>query len=317
MRAATRQSPLALTQTRMVGSLLNAAGVVDRVREVGIVTSADEQQEVSVAALGGKGVFCKEVQQAVLNGHADFAVHSAKDLPAVTPAGLCLAAVPTRGDFRDALVGSRLSDLPYGARVATGSVRRRAQLALQRPDLEFFDLRGNIETRLRKAKHFDAIVVALAALQRLELKPSVVEPLSHQLVVPQAAQGALAVECRADDQATVAALKVIEDPFARLAVDVERGFLAALGGGCDTPAGALALPQLALSPSSGEVKVELLAMLACLDNKTFLRHRRSAVLAVDDREGEAETLGREAALFLLNRVGGDSLLAANEALASV
>lgn len=205
---------------------------------VPIRTTGDRLVAASLADIGGKGVFVRALQAAVLEGRADLAVHSAKDLPSQTPEGLCLAAVPPRGEVRDALVGSRLADLGEGAVVATGSARRRVQLADRRPDLRFADLRGNIDTRLAKAADFDAVVMALVALERLERRPPVLEVLDADLMVPQVGQGALAVECRASDRELRRLLAAIEDPTSRRCVDAERAFLAALGGDCTVPAGA-------------------------------------------------------------------------------
>ncbi len=215
--------------------------------------------------MGGKGVFVKEVQAAVLDGRADIAVHSAKDLPSVTFDGLVLAAVPERGDARDALVGCTLAELAPGAVVATGSVRRRAQLAHLRPDLTFAGLRGNMATRLEKAAGFDAIVVAAVALQRLGWGERIAEVLDPADMLPQVAQGALAVECRDDDAATLAALAAIEHPASRRAVDAERAFLAERGGDCTLPAGAHAV-------TDGDTVV-LDALLASLDGHVVLRRR--------------------------------------------
>ena len=206
-----------------------------------IRTEGDRRAEAPLADIGGKGVFVRALQAAVLDGRADVAVHSAKDLPSVTPAGLCIAAVPQRGEVRDALVGGRLGDLPAGAVVATGSARRRVQLAERRRDLRFADLRGNIDTRLAKAAAFDAVVVALVALERLGRRPAVLEALDVDVMVPQVGQGALAVECRAGDTETRRLLAMIEDPVSRRCVDAERAFLAALGGDCTVPAGAHAV----------------------------------------------------------------------------
>lgn len=298
MLAATRQSPLALWQTRHVAALLVAAGVVDRVAELVVSTVGDRRRDAPIHAMGGKGVFSKEVQQAVLDGRADIAVHSAKDLTSQTPEGLVLAAVPGRGDTRDALVGTRLADLPPGARVATGSVRRRAQLAWHRPDLVFSELRGNIATRLGRARQFDAIVMAMAAVERLELDPEVLDPLDHEVMVPQVAQGALAIECRADDHDTIAALRAVEDPAARRAVDAERAFLAELGGDCTLPAGAVAMLS---DTARGDGDVELVAMVASLDGRRLLRQQSHG--------SDPDALGRAAALSLLDDAGGRALLA--------
>ena len=196
--------------------------------------------------MGGKGVFVKEVQQAVLDGRADIAVHSAKDLPAATVDGLVLASITERADPRDVLVGARYDALPLGAHVATGAQRRRAQLAFHRPDLRFSELRGNIATRLAKASAYDAIVMARAALDRLEPQlrangtmPAIVDTLDPAVMTPQVGQGALAIECRAGDE-VVHRLTAIEHGPSRRAVDAERAFLAELGGDCTLPAGAFA-----------------------------------------------------------------------------
>ena len=240
LRAATRASPLALWQTDAVARLVAAAHPGLVVEAVPMQTRGDRLAEASLADIGGKGVFVRALQAAVLEGRADLAVHSAKDLPAITPEGLCIAAVPPRGEVRDALVGARLGDLPPGAVVATGAARRRVQLAERRADLRFADLRGNIDTRLAKAGSFDAVVVALVALERLGRRPSLLEALAVDVMVPQVGQGALAVECRADDAELRGRLAAIQDPATRRCVDAERAFLAALGGDCTIPAGAYA-----------------------------------------------------------------------------
>ncbi len=289
LRAATRSSPLALWQTRHVAALLAPLGV--DVELVEISTDGDRRQDVPIHEIGGKGVFAKEVQLAVLDGRADIAVHSMKDLPSVTADGLTLAAVPARGDVRDALVGCTLTALRPGALVGTGSIRRRAQLAALRPDLVFGELRGNIGTRLSKAGQFDAIVVAAVALERLGAQPAVVDPLGVDLALPQVGQGALAVEARADDPDTVAALVSIEHPSSRRAVDAERAFLAELGGDCDLPAGAYAVIE------RGEVRLR--SLLAAEDGTTVLR---------DDRCGDdGPSLGLAAARSLLASGGADLL----------
>ncbi len=292
IRAATRGSPLARWQAEHVADLLTAAGA-DAVDLVIVETTGDLDRTTPLEQLGGQGVFVKEVQAAVLDGRADVAVHSAKDLPAATPEGLVLAAVPGRGDPRDALVGARWADLPEGATVATGSIRRRAHLAHRRPDLRFAGLRGNIATRLAKAVEFDAVVVAMAALDRLGLAPDVVDPLDPDVLLPQVGQGALALECRTDDDATLELLARIEDPDARRAVDAERGFLAELGAGCDLPIAAHATVR----PDGA---VELTAALSSSDGD---------VLLVDGRSGDdPEALGRAAARHLLDERGGSDLL---------
>ncbi len=292
IRAATRGSPLARWQAEHVADLLTAAGA-DAVDLVIVETTGDLDRTTPLEQLGGQGVFVKEVQAAVLDGRADVAVHSAKDLPAATPEGLVLAAVPGRGDLRDALVGARWADLSEGATVATGSIRRRAHLAHRRPDLRFAGLRGNIATRLAKAAEFDAVVVAMAALDRLGLAPDVVDPLDPDVLLPQVGQGALALECRTDDDATLELLARIEDPDARRAVDAERGFLAELGAGCELPIAAHATVR-------PDGVVELTAALSSSDGD---------VLLVDARSGDdPEALGRAAARHLLDERGGSDLL---------
>lgn len=286
LRVATRASRLARWQAERTGALLARDRDVD-VEYVEVTTTGDVRQDVELHAIGGTGVFAKEVQQAVLDGRADIAVHSAKDLPAETPAGLVLAAVPERGDPRDALVGAPLGQIPTGGIVGTDSVRRRAQLAHTRPDLLFGSLRGNIETRLRKQRDdgFDAIVVALAALERLDLDDHVAEVLDPSVVLPQVAQGALAVECRIDDRASLRRLAAIDDRYAHRAVNAERAYLAELGGGCNLPCGALAAiagPDIVLD-----------AVLATLDGHVVLRSR-----VIGD---DPDDVGRTAARDLLSK----------------
>ena len=292
LRAATRGSALALWQTRHVASLLGRD-----LEEVVVSTVGDRELNVPIHTMGGKGVFVKEVQAALLDGRADIAVHSGKDLPARTPPELTLVAVPTRADARDALIGSTWDALPTGARVATGSVRRRAQLAWHRPDLVFSELRGNIQTRLEKLASggFDAIVMAAAALDRLELAlDAEVDRLDPSIMVPQVAQGALAIECRADDTATIEALQAIQDPATRRVVDAERAFLDELGGDCDLPAGAHAVLDR-------DGTIEIVGMLSSLDGRILIRERR--------RGDDPDVLGRGVARFLLDERGGTDLLA--------
>lgn len=287
MRIATRGSALARWQAGRVATLLG-----DDVELVIVETTGDRQADVPIHTMGGTGVFVKEVQQAVLDDRADVAVHSAKDLPSEHAPGLVIAAVPERGDPRDALVGSTLDDLPTGAQVATGSVRRRAQLAALRPDLGFHELRGNIDTRLTKAAGFDAIVVAAAALDRLGLAGHIAERLEPSVMLPQVAQGALAVECRDDDEATRERLAAIDDPGAHRAVQAERAFLAELGGGCNLPCGAFAQRR--------DEDLDIEVVLASLDGRVVLRATAG--------DHDPERLGREIARRLLDEDGGRALL---------
>jgi hydroxymethylbilane synthase len=288
LRVATRSSALARWQAERVVELLGMDA-----EYVIVSTKGDERRDVPIHAMGGTGVFVKEVEQTVLDGDADMAVHSAKDLPSGTAPGLVLAAFPERADARDALVGSALDDVPTGGRVGTGSVRRRAQLAALRPDLGFAELRGNIPTRLEKAAGFDAVVLAAAALDRLGLGDRIAERLDPSVLLPQVAQGALAVECRVDDDQTGDVLAAIDDARVRAAVTAERAYLAALGGGCNLPCGALAE-----AGPGGRVSLE--ALLASLDGRITLRVR------VDGDDPEA--VGLEAARRLVDERGGRLVL---------
>ncbi len=296
LRAATRRSPLAMWQAAHVRDLLLAAHPGLAVELVGLETEGDQRLDVPISAIGGKGVFAKEVQQAVLAGRADFAVHSAKDLPAVTVEGLTLAAVPARGDARDALVGATLETLPHGATVATGSQRRRAQLARLRPDLAFTELRGNMASRLAKVPEGGAIVVAVAAFERLGLTEHLAEVLDVEQMVPQVGQGALAIECREDDAATLALLAAIEHAPTRHRVDAERAFLAELGGDCDLPAGAHA--RFEGVQDAGVLVLDAFLASAGDGSGRFERHRAAG----DD----GEALGASAARHLRLALGPDA-----------
>ncbi len=295
-RLATRGSPLALWQANHVASLLSTARPGLPVELVTVTTTGDRRSDVPVWEIGGQGVFVGEVQAAVLSGEADAAVHSAKDLPPVPAPGLCLAAVPRRGDPRDALVGRRLAELAPGATVATGSQRRRAQMAWLRPDLKFQSLRGNIETRLSRVPEDGAIVMALAALTRLGLAPEPMETLALDVMLPQVAQGALAVECRADDEATLELLAPLEDLGSRRAVDAERAFLVSVGGACDLPVAGHARPA-----DGGELRFD--GLLAAPDGSALVRAGSTA------RPEDAAALGQAVAEMVLAD-GGRELLAA-------
>jgi hydroxymethylbilane synthase len=291
LRAATRGSALARWQTDHVIELLGV-----EVEVVVVQTEGDRRTDVPIEAIGGRGVFVKEVQAAVLEGRADFAVHSAKDLPSsreLQPDGLVIGSVPERADARDALVGSTLDALPVGGLVATGSVRRRVQLANLRPDLTFTGLRGNIDTRLAKAAHHDAIVMAAAALHRLGRDDVIAETLDPDVLLPQVAQGALAIECRSDDDAVLAALAAVEHGPSRRAVDAERAFLAELGGGCDLPVGAFA-------EAADDGTITMRGLIASHDGRVVLRERVTG----DD----PSALGKELATALLDGAGGRALL---------
>ena len=291
IRVATRGSASARWQAERVVARLGVPAEL-----VIVSTTGDRDRTSAIHAIGGNGVFVKEVQEALRRGEADVAVHSAKDLPAVTPDDLIIGAVPERADARDALVGSTLAGLAEAATVGTGSVRRRAQLAALRPDLRFAELRGNVPTRVERASEFDAVVIAAAALARLELADRATEVLPIEVMLPMVGQGALAVECRADDAATVERLAGIDDARAHRALDAERGFLAELGGGCTMPCGAYAVET-----ADGALCVEVL--LAAGDGSRVLRTTRTGT--------DGPALGRAAARHLLDDLGGADLLAAD------
>jgi hydroxymethylbilane synthase len=202
-----------------------------------VETTGDVRNDVPLHTIGGQGVFVKEVQFAVLDGRADIAVHSAKDLPSTEADGLRIAAFCARRDAADALVGRGLDELAPGATVATGSVRRRAQLSAARPDLRFAELRGNIDTRLAKIPDEGAIVMAVAALEILGMTDRIAQRLDVDTFVPAVGQGCVAVECRAGDGATREVLSAIDHTPTRHHVEVERAFLAELGSGCSLPVG--------------------------------------------------------------------------------
>jgi hydroxymethylbilane synthase len=203
-------------------------------------THGDRTQSANVPLhhIGGQGVFTKEVQEAVLDGRADVAVHSAKDLPTERPDDLDIGAIMARRTATDALIGRKLSDLDGGATIATGSVRRRAQLLETRSDLNFAELRGNIETRLQKIPEGGAIVMAIAALEVLDLTDHIAEELDPTFFVPAVGQGAVAIECRRDNSAVIDALAIINDEITATAVSIERAYLEELGAGCSAPVGA-------------------------------------------------------------------------------
>lgn len=238
IRLATRGSRQAVTQAEGVRTALAQRGIESEL--VIVDTHGDRTQAANVPLhqIGGQGVFTKEVQEAVLDGRADAAVHSAKDLPTERPSHLEIGAIMARRSATDALIGSKLDELGEGATIATGSVRRRAQLAEIRPDLRFIELRGNIETRLQKIPDGGAIVMAVAALEVLDLTTHIADVLDPAVFIPAVGQGAVAVECRGDDNTTLEALRSINDDVTFASVTVERAYLGELGVGCSAPVGA-------------------------------------------------------------------------------
>jgi hydroxymethylbilane synthase len=296
LRLATRGSALALAQSRLVVDGLRAAWPEVTVELVTVLTEGDRRRDVPAAALGGKGIFTAAVQEAVLDGRADLAVHSAKDLPAAQVPGLVLAAVPERDDPRDVLVGrsqlTGLDDLAPGARVGTGSPRRVALLKWLRPDLELVAIRGNVDSRVRRvnAGELDAVVLAAAGLRRLGLAANAGVPLDPDTFTPAPGQGALAVEAREDDTGALGLLSALTHRPSRVALRAERAFLHRLGGSCTLPAGAL-LRQTSTGP------LEIQGFLSALDGKGLVRERLRG--PADDPEG----LGRTLADRLLDACG--------------
>lgn len=243
LRIATRKSALALWQAEHVAELLRVAYPGLRVELVPLTTRGDEILDKPLATIGGKGLFLKELEVAMLEGHADLAVHSLKDVPAELEPGFTLPAILPRADAADAFVSNDYADLaalPLGARVGTSSLRRQAQLRAVRPDLELLDLRGNVGTRLQKldAGHYEAILLACAGLERLGLHDRIRHRLSAPEWLPAPGQAAIAIEARADQAAVLDALAVLDDADTRLTVSAERAMNQALGGSCTVPVGA-------------------------------------------------------------------------------
>ncbi len=296
----SRGSKLALWQARWIEARLREAGYETGI-EI-IKTTGDIIRDAPLAKVGeqadAKGVFTKEIEEALLDGRIDLAVHSLKDLPTELPSGLTLAAVPERADHRDALTGCTLAELPQGARVGTSSLRRGAQLRAIRPDLDLQDIRGNVETRLRKVDEgrYNATLLACAGLRRLGLQERITEALEADVMMSAVGQGALGIETREGDEATIRALReLVEDAETRCAVEAERALLAALGGGCQVPLGAHASTE-------GE-ELRLVATVVAPDGSKLIRAKRSGA-AQDPVE-----LARRTAHALLGDGAADLLAA--------
>lgn len=295
---ATRGSKLALTQSAWVGDRLAELEPGLEVDLLRVVTTGDKIQDVPLAQVGGKGLFVKEIEEAILDGRAQVAVHSIKDVPAELPPGLHLAAVPVREDVRDAFIsadGSGLDQLPKGAKVGTSSLRRSAQLLSYRPDLNIVPLRGNVDTRLRRLEEglVAAIVLAAAGLNRLGLGDRVTEYLDPSVMLPAVGQGALGVECRIDDGPTNELLARFDDWETKVRVTAERAFLARLEGGCQVPLACLAQVEGRRLIMNG--------LVAALDGRRIIRCR--AIGSVD----AAAEIGRSLAQSILGR-GGEEIL---------
>jgi hydroxymethylbilane synthase len=302
IRIGSRGSQLALWQAEHVAGLLRGHGQVVEI-EV-IRTTGDRLQEVTFAAVGSKGMFTLEIEEALAAGRIDLAVHSLKDLPTELPEGFMLAAIPVRADARDVLVSKDfggLADLPRGARVGTSSVRRRAELRHLRPDLECVEFRGNVDTRLRKLAEgqADAIVLAAAGLDRLQRTEWVRERLTAEVMCPAAGQGALAIESRRDDGRIVEAVVFLDDAATRFAVTAERTALARLGGGCQVPVGVHCRP--AKSGVPGEF--EMLGVVADPDGSRVVKARATGTDGQELARAVAQELLHQGASELFEGIG--------------
>ena len=290
LRVGSRRSRLARLQTdRVVRELSDAHPDIQFEIDV-IQTKGDKILDSSLAQIGGKGVFTREIEVALLEGRIDLAVHSYKDLPTELPEGLVIGAVPAREDARDALVskgGRHLNELPTGAVILTGSLRRKVQILHLRPDAVVEDVRGNVPTRLEKfaSGGYDGIVLAAAGLKRLELDHLVSESFGFEKMLPAAGQGALAVEIREDDEETLAILRPVDDGETSAAVEAERSLLKALEGGCQVPLGAYGWVE--------DGKITLAGVVASLDGRTLIRD------SVEGKRDAAEEAGERLAEKLL------------------
>ena len=294
LRIGSRGSQLALWQANHISALLRARG---HEVEIEIIhTTGDKITDVALAKVGTKGMFTKEIEEALADGRVDLAVHSLKDLPTELSIGFEIAAITERQDPRDAFCSrhySKIADLPNGARIGTSSLRRQAQLKAIRPDLDIHPLRGNVDTRLRKLEQgeYDAIILASAGLKRLGKTELLKEIISAEIMCPAAGQGALGIEIREGDAKTRELLGFLNDPSARAATTCERALLNSLGGGCQVPIGAFAERR------NGKLHLE--SIVADPDGSKVLR---------DSRDGEdPEKLGTAAGAELLRR-GGDQIL---------
>jgi hydroxymethylbilane synthase len=295
---ATRKSPLALWQANHVAGLIRALRPGQEVELFEMTTEGDRFLQASLSTVGGKGLFVKEIEQALLDGRAHVAVHSLKDLTSKMPDALTLGATPPREDPRDAFVGGtarELSALPTGASVGTSSLRRACQLLERRPDLQIVPLRGNVQTRLRKTREqgLGGAVLALAGLKRLGLLAEATQVLEPELSLPAVGQGVLAVQCRGDDPEVLGLLARLDDPVTRVAVEAERAFLSHLEGGCSVPLAGFARID------GGEVWLR--ALIGSPDGRKILRGERRG------RRSDAARMGTELAQELARRGGAELL----------
>ncbi|MEM7500827.1 MAG: hydroxymethylbilane synthase [Pseudomonadota bacterium] len=298
IRIATRKSQLALWQAQHVADLLNALPAIDEVELVGMSTRGDEVLDKSLQKIGGKGLFIKELEVAMQEGRADIAVHSMKDVPAEMPEGFCLAAVLPRANPFDALISNRvtaLSDLPRGAVVGSSSLRRQAQLLAMRPDLNVTPLRGNVNTRLKKLDdgHYDAIVLACAGLERLDMHERIAATFSPAEILPAATQGVIGIECLTDDASLRRQLELLEDADTSFVTLAERAVARRLGASCQSPVASFAVLD------TDELRLE--SLVASPDGRVVLREAASGKTEAAEKLGEtvAERLFSQGAAKLL------------------
>lgn len=301
LRIATRKSALALWQAEFVKAELQKAHPGLQIELVPLVSRGDKILDVPLAKVGGKGLFVKELEHALLNGEADIAVHSMKDVPMEFPAGLFLATICEREDPRDAWVSQRyasLDALPQGATVGTSSLRRQSQLLSLRPDLKIQFLRGNVNSRLAKldAGEFDAIVLAAAGLIRLQMQERIASFFPAEQLLPAGGQGAVGIECRVDDSRTIALLSALNHPLTAQAVNAERAMNRKLQGGCQVPIGGFALHQ-----GQNNEQLWLRGLVADPDGSQILRAEKVGPA------NEAEQLGEAVAQALLDAGAADIL----------
>jgi hydroxymethylbilane synthase len=296
----SRRSKLALTQTNWVIDQLKQLGVPFEFEVKEIVTKGDQILDVTLSKVGGKGLFVKEIEQAMLDKEIDMAVHSMKDMPAVLPDGLTIGCIPPREDYRDALISKNhtpLHELKEGAIIGTSSLRRSAQILAERPDLKIKWIRGNVDTRLDKLKHedYDAIILAAAGLSRLGWKQDVVtEFLEADVCLPAVGQGALSIECRTDDQELLAELEKLTCAETKATVEAERAYLDKMEGGCQVPIAGYAV-------SEGGY-VSLTALVASPDGKTIYKEEVRGVNPTEVGHEAAKRLTEKGAKELIDRV---------------
>jgi hydroxymethylbilane synthase len=301
IKVVSRDSALAMWQTNFVVDSLRKVTDQYEFEIVSLKTKGDKVLDVSLAKIGDKGLFTKELEDGLLSGEMDFAVHSLKDIPTVLPEGLQLSAMLTRHNPADVLISEKYDSfdaLPQGAKVGTSSLRRKAQLLNKRPDLNIQDLRGNINTRMRKLKeeNFDGIILAAAGVERMEWKESITEELAYDLCLPAVSQGVIAVETRSDDPEIIALVQLIHDKESEICVNAERALLRALEGGCQIPIAGHAHIE-------GDTVV-LDGLVGSIDGKTIIRDQMCGPIELAEEVGKqlAEQLSAKGGKEILEQI---------------